>query len=254
MKTQSRAKPNRSKGFTLVEILVTITIIVALAALVTGGTKKLREKADVVTTLKRISGFASANAMYASDHNGKYVPAIAFDEEGQGGVQWHYNPDYLAALIGDSKSFEDAEVFEGVDGLPEQVLDPVVVRAKKRYWSRISASFGYNTENMPGGGWGEPGTSRSHTTSTVKTPNETCAFITSTDWLTSYGGRYLWKNSPVEGKTENSKVAYRHQGKAVVVYYDGHSDTVSMKDMQRIDKFGGVNHVFWGGNRRSGGQ
>lgn len=252
--TQRSRRPERLHGFTLVELLVVITIIVVLAAMSMFSFKLLREKADVLTTIKRIRGFTEANALYATDHNGKYVPVFAFDEDGQGDVQWHYNRTYLEALIGDKEAFENSEVFEGIDGLPEQVLDPVVIREKKRYWSRISASFGYNAENMSGGGWGQPGTVRSHSISSVSNPDETCAFITATDWLVLHSGSLLWENSPVEGKTENSKIAYRHRGKAVVAYYDGHTGLVSINDMKEINRRGGVNNVFWGGSRRSSGR
>jgi prepilin-type N-terminal cleavage/methylation domain-containing protein/prepilin-type processing-associated H-X9-DG protein len=249
-----KRRPDRRNGFTLAELLVVISIILVLAALSVMGFKRTREQTDVVTTVKRIRGFTEANALYATDHNGKYVPVFAFDEDGQGAVQWHYNRAYLEALIGDKEAFENSEVFEGIDGLPEQVLDPIVIRSKKRYWSRISASFGYNSENMSGGGWGQPNTARSHTTSSVSNPDETCAFITATDWLVVHSGALLWENSPVEGKTENSKIAYRHQGKAVVSYYDGHTSLISINDMKEINRRGGVNNVFWGGKRRSSGR
>lgn len=251
MKTSLKSYSTRPRGFTLVEILVTFTIILALAALAVMGTKKLRASAETVTTLKRISGFAHANSLYAVDHNGKYVAAYSFDEEAKPGIPWHYNPVFLEALIGQSFSIEAAEEFEGVDGLPEVVLDPTVVRAKKHQWSRISASFAYNNENVPGGGWGQPGTSRAHTVNSVKNPSEAFAFITATDWIANYGGRLLWKNSPVEGKTNDSKIAYRHNDKAVVAFYDGHSDLISIKEMRKIDMVGGINNVFWGGDKRA---
>jgi prepilin-type N-terminal cleavage/methylation domain-containing protein/prepilin-type processing-associated H-X9-DG protein len=251
MKLTPSANSTRFRGFTLIEILISITIIIVIAGLAMMGTRKLREKADVVTTMKRIAGFAQANALYAVDHGGRYVPAYSFDEESKPGIPWHYNPSFLEALIGENLSVEEAEEFEGVDGLPEQVLDPKVVREKKRYWSRISASFAYNNENVPGGGWGEPGTSRAHTTATLKNPSEAFAFITATDWIANYGGRFLWKKSPVEGKTNDSKIAYRHGDKAVVAFYDGHTETMSMEEMRQIDKLGGINNVFWGGDKRS---
>lgn len=232
-------------------MLVTITIIVALAALATVGTKRLRQSADTTVALKRIAGFAHANALYAVDHGGKYVAAYSFDEESKPGTPWHFNRVFLEPLIGDNPSLEEAEEFEGVDGLPEQVLDPVVVRAKKFQWSRISASFAYNNENVPGGGWGEPGTSRAHTVTSVKNPSEAFAFISATDWIANYGGRLLWRKSPVEGKTADSKIAYRHQNKAVVAFYDGHTETMSIERMRELDKLGGIGHVFWGGEKRS---
>jgi prepilin-type processing-associated H-X9-DG protein len=251
MKKTIHSSSSHFRGFTLVELLVTITIIIVIAGLAMMGTGKIRQKADTVTALKRIAGFAQANALYAVDHGGRYVPAYSFDDESRPGVPWHYNPAFLEALIGDSLSIEGAEEFEGVDGLPESVLDPVVVRAKQRYWSRISASFAYNNENVPGGGWGQPGTSRAHTVTSVKYPNESFAFISATDWIANYGGRFLWKNSPVEGKTNDSKIAYRHGDKAVVAFYDGHTETMSMEDMKNIDRKGGINNIFWGGERRS---
>lgn len=251
MKTPSNSNTSRPGGFTLVEILVTITIMITLASLAMIGTKKLRASADTVTTIKRIAGLAQANALYAVDHNGKYVAAYSFDEESKPGIPWHYNPTFLEALIGENLSLEEAEEFEGVDGLPEQVLDPTVVRAKKFQWSRISASFAYNNENVPGGGWGQPGTSRAHTITSVKYPSESFAFITATDWIANYGGRLLWKKSPVEGKTSDSKIAYRHNGKAVVAYYDGHTGVISLTEMRKIDTLGGIGNVFWGGDKRS---
>lgn len=238
------------RGFTLVELLITIAIIGVIAGLTTMGTRKLREKADGVTALKRVGAFAQANALYAVDHSGRYVPAYSFDDESRPGIPWHYNPAFLEALIGESLSIEAAEEFEGVDGLPISVLDPVVVRAKKRYWSRISASFAYNNENVPGGSWGQPGTSRGHTTYSVTNPSESFAFITATDWIANYSGRYLWRRSPVEGKTNDSKIAYRHDGKAVVAFYDGHTEFMSIDDMRNIDRNGGIGNVFWGGDKR----
>ena len=52
----------------------------------------------------------------------------------------------------------------------------------------------------------------------------------------------------VERATNNQKVAYRHQDKALVVFYDGHSEEISLADMRRFDTLGGPNHIFWKGD------
>ncbi len=251
MKNSLNTNIKRARGFTLVELLVTITIIIVLASLSTLAVAKMREKALTVTATKRISGLVIANTMYATENNGKYVASYSFDDESKPGTPWHYNPEFLLPLIGEELDIEDAVEFEGVDKLPEVVLDPIVVRAKKKYWSRISASFAYNNENVPGGDWGNPGTSRGHTVASVKNPSEQFAFITATDWIANYGGRFRWASSPVEGKSEDSKIAYRHQNKAIVAYYDGHCDTKTIKEIKALDKLGGINNVFWGGTKRA---
>ena len=69
-KLQSRS----SRGFTLVELLITITIIVVLAALSLAGFSKMRVYADQVGSTRNISNLMVANATYAADNNGKYVP------------------------------------------------------------------------------------------------------------------------------------------------------------------------------------
>jgi prepilin-type processing-associated H-X9-DG protein len=235
----------------LVEILVTITIILVLAALTTVGTKKLRAGADTVTALKRVGGLAQANAMFALENGGKYVPCYASDLEGKTLPPWHANRAFFEPLIGDNPNFDKAIEYESVE-VPEQLLDPVVVRAKKLKWNETASSFAYNQENMPGGGFGGKGTTRAHTTTSLQNPSETFAFISATDWVGNYGGRFLWKKSPVEGRTANSKIAYRHQDKAVVAFYDGHTETLSIKDMQKFDRNGGINNVFWGGTMRGG--
>ena len=63
----------------------------------------------------------------------------------------------------------------------------------------------------------------------------------------------FWKDeAAVEGKTPDGKIAYRHDGKAAVTYFDGHAGMISMADMKRIDEAGtansGKNNIFWDGN------
>ncbi len=76
-------------------------------------------------------------------------------------------------------------------------------------------------------------------------PARTAFIISATDYQASFTGRDLWKTTPVEGKIPNSKIAYRHDQKAIVIYYDGSTGLVSMADMLAIDARGGANTPFW---------
>jgi prepilin-type processing-associated H-X9-DG protein len=74
---------------------------------------------------------------------------------------------------------------------------------------------------------------------------QTAAFVTAVNWLVQYGGRDSWDG--VEGKVNAPRIAYRHNNKALVVYYDGHVGEISKEDMKELDRRGGQNNCFWKG-------
>lgn len=57
-------------GFTLVELLVTITIIIVLAALVFGVTGKIRASAQQTNAMSSLRQIGIANVAYSTEHNG----------------------------------------------------------------------------------------------------------------------------------------------------------------------------------------
>ncbi|NQX01438.1 DUF1559 domain-containing protein [bacterium] len=63
-----------AKGFTLVELLVVITIIVVLAALSTVGVSKVRSAARGATCTSNLRQIGAAMLSYATDHNGQLPP------------------------------------------------------------------------------------------------------------------------------------------------------------------------------------
>ncbi len=91
------------------------------------------------------------------------------------------------------------------------------------------------------GKWQITGTSNEYTAD----PSRTAFMATATDYTVTYAGRSLWKTKPVEGKSTDSKMAFRHEDKAVVVYYDGSSGLISASDIARFDGNGGAAHPFW---------
>lgn len=234
-------------GFTLVEVLVVISIIVVLAALSFMGVSRMRNSANKVIATRNLSQLQIANASYAADHNGYYVDPIAFDSEGATYTSWAGNPEFVNMLIGDrfDADLEEIDAKLGVR-MPQALLDPVAWKARKLEYDRIPASYGCNVVDRDVS-WGAPNaTSKKLMITQLVSPVRTAAFLTATDFQAKYEGRFVWKDAAaVEGYTKDGKIAYRYGKKAMVVYYDGHVGEVSQADMKKFDQEGGKNNPFW---------
>lgn len=235
----------RRAGFSLVEVLVVIVIIAVLGTLAVLGVSRMRAAGDRATTVAVLRQLQLANVGYASDHNGQYVPMESYDENNARVNDWHQSSVFLSYLTGDQSALDKNQTV--TTKVPVSVLDPIVVRAKQRLWDRVFASYGYNQQSMPAPA---VNTDRSFKVSQVTSPSRTAAFITATDWKVLYASRFKWMDNPVEGKTTDQRIAYRHGNKAVVVYYDGSSGLVSPADIRSFDTKGGANHPFWKANHQ----
>ena len=237
---------SRHPAFTLVELLVTITIIIAIAALSFTGISKMRKSGDRVVAIRNMSQLQLANTSYAAENNGKYVPTDEWNDEGSGYVKWLDNPKFVSFFKSESGVYLSNGRIDTT--LPLGMMDPAVVRAKKHLYNEAQASYAYNKTGMTGG-WATPGARPSYLVSQVNDPSRSAVFISATDWNTDHPKRFLWTGAAaVEGKTVNGKIAYRHNNKAIVVYYDGHVGEISQADMRRIDDLGGANNIFWKAN------
>ena len=235
------SQPRAAAGFTLVELLVVVLIIATLSALSLIGFRRMRAAGDRASTITVMRQMQVANASYSIDHNGRYVPIVSKGEGGAISMEWYRDPTFLSYLTGDPALLDDLEKEVTV---PTGVLDPVVLRAKKRQWERLSASFGFNSTGLT---WPTDSTSApmSHLSSKIENPGKTAFIATATNYMVSHAGRNLWKDAPVEGKTTTDKMAFRHGDKAVIVYYDGSTGFITQDDIRRFDANGGINNPFW---------
>lgn len=230
-------------GFTLVELLVVIVIIAALAMLTFLGFRSTRAAADRAKVSNVMRQMQMANQSYAADHQGLYVPIQSIDENNSRVSAWHDNSSFIAYLTGDTRALDRGETTVQA---PISMLDPIAVRAKGRLWDRVFASYGYNTHRMPMNRNRDGKTQdKCFRVLQVTDPTRTAAFVTATDWVLKYTGRLNWESSPEEGKSTDGKMAFRHGGRAIVVYYDGHIGFVTPHDLKEFDKQGGSNHPFW---------
>jgi prepilin-type N-terminal cleavage/methylation domain-containing protein/prepilin-type processing-associated H-X9-DG protein len=234
-------------GFTLVELLVVIVIIATLAALSMLGFSRLRKSANAAITVANIRQLQNANISYSTDHNGRYVTYSYTAPDGQG-TSWLNNLEFLAYLTG-NKDLADKTLAE-VDQntvVPESLLDPTTVRARQRMSTRLAASFGMNHEFIKTTFYADGSKERFISASKLTDSSRTAAFVTTTDSAVKYAGRKLWWNSPVEGKTTDGKMAFRHNDKAIVSYFDGSSGMITRQDIDRFDAAGGNANPFWNG-------
>lgn len=248
MKPTQPSKGARAGAFTLTEMLVTIIIIITLAVIAFSGLSKMRKSGDKVIALRNLSQVQLANASYATENNGMFVPVYSFDDAGAKYTHWFRRADFLGHLKGEATVYDDNGNVNWT--LPTSLLDPVSVRAKKESWNMIDGSFGYNANGLPNPGWGKPNGAPAFRITQLTSPERSAAFMTATDWNVSYTSRFKWQSAPVEGLSRDQKMAYRHDKKALVAYYDGHVGEVSIADIKKIDSQGGANHIFWKGDAK----
>lgn len=229
-------------GFTLVELLVVILIIITLATISVMGFSRMRTAGDRAATVSIMRQLQIANLGYANDHSGQYVPIVSKEKGGALSMEWYRDPSFISYLTGDKDLAEKSAAT--MLTAPVSVLDPIVVRKKQRQWDRLSASYGFNSTGLT---YPTDDTSPAYAyrITQIADPTRTAFMVTATDYTVTYVGRNLWKTKPVEGKTTDSKMAFRHDSKAVVVYYDGSSGFISPADLARFDANGGAANPFW---------
>ena len=201
----------------------------------------------MTVSMSRIRAYAQANTSYAAEHNGKYVSNAAWDEDSKFLGSWDKNPEFLSYIVGDA-AYRDGDPSTGriADPLPVALLDPVAYRSRQNLYGRVAASYGYVIEGVEPSGWAKKGMDKHRTVYSVLYPARSAAFMTAKDWNAKYGGRFLWKDNPTEGKLPSGDIAYRYKDKCLVCFFDGHTETMSMADMKRIDdEEGGRDSVFW---------
>lgn len=203
----------RSTGFTLVELLVVMAIVVVLVAITATAVFRFRKSADKTLATNNLRQLQAANTAYAGEHNGRYVPPNATVE----GVPyaWFENPYFVSQIKGDSATFISAATPD--TSFPISMMDPAVVRARPANYKSLAASFGYTTPSAAAAG----------RQAQITDASRTAAFITADDAFADFGAK--------------SNIAYRHNGKAIAVFYDGHAETLSTSDVSEKS----ATSAFW---------
>ncbi|GHC13340.1 prepilin-type N-terminal cleavage/methylation domain-containing protein [Cerasicoccus arenae] len=207
-------------AFTLVETLVVIAIIAILATILIPVIQSVRRNAAVSRNISNLRNLQSANQLYATEHSGNYVPVGSFNEKGSYGNFWHENPSFVTEYLG----------FTDVNQWPEEFLSPWASIRSSDGQLLIERSYGYNYTGL--GAYGIPGTSRNANMMTLANPSKTLAFADALDWqIQIYGADRYNGVEEVNNNNTNSAIAYRYNGYAGVVYFDGHAEMLNREQV-----------------------
>jgi len=233
-----RATHIRRSGFTLIELLVVISIIALLVALLLPALTKARQTARMVQCLSLLRQYHLAHSVYATEHDGWYVPLDDSRGTNDGAVDdivWTGSP-HLAERMGDVE-------LQGVNNWQQRQSWPADRLCPSSYGHenptstfglhRLERSYGMNGQDS----YPEDPDNIAFTPDKFYGFREMMIVRPSTKFFLLDGLVY-WVfrsdadaytheqpgTSPSTGKTQ--RTASRHQGAANIIFFDGHAETI----------------------------
>jgi len=271
MRILSRGSNSKS-AFTLVELLVVIAIISALAMLLLPALSKAQAKARSTQCANNLRQLYLANAMYASEYNGHYVPAAAdmFDfllpgaspDDSGGRLRWHgtrETPNANSAF-----DYRKGPLFEYLpDGRIKEC--PVFSEFKKlgekdNVFEAGTGGYGYNQTYVGSMLTVEADPVRASRQgmldARIAKPSETIMFADAAIPQDGYLIEYSFVEPPKPADTEYPggrpggdfmapSLHFRHEGRVNVVWCDGHISSERWGWAPESNVYGGSNYR-WG--------
>lgn len=225
-------------GFTLLELLVTLSIMSVLAFLVTSAVRGSRERSAATQCLSHLRALAQANLCYAADHEGRFCLA----SEKKNNRRWHgeradrksaFDPTKgpLAPYLGREARVKSCPTLERV------------LKGKDSFETG-SGGYGYNEIYIGGTPSNRLEAER---LGNLEQATRTLMFadtaLSRENGLQEYPFAEPWQFVSTRGDlqgTPSPSVHFRHNGRANVVWCDGHVSA------ELPTQLGGKNH--YGGN------
>jgi prepilin-type N-terminal cleavage/methylation domain-containing protein/prepilin-type processing-associated H-X9-DG protein len=209
--------PNRQTcgGFSLIELLVVVSIIAVLAGMLLPGVRMVRDAARATQCTSNLRQLQLANATYKSD-NGYWIPG--YDNTFAGSRFWIQSRDFIASYTDDKVTDADNTHIPAGQFCPAS--------RPPASWDKMSYSYGYNC-NATMAPAGQPWYFHPTDAGIV-------SFADGLDWFLSYGGlsNYYVTGSPKpEGARSSQSTAFRHHGTAQVAFYDGHVTSMKFTEL-----------------------
>jgi len=210
-------------GFTLVELLVVVSIIALLISMLLPSLTKARETARQVKCTANLKQLGNAHQMYMNDSDGYTVPI-----ETSPYWHWYRNPKFRSMLGLERKH----GAYASPDGWPEELNCPELPADDHLPGNWFPHRlYPMNRTSVPivSGGGGTEGYEVVHRVS-ISTPAKKVMHVDGNDHNVYQGGadyQSIWDvTGEVCGAGGGSwaAVMYRHADTASFLYYDGHAD------------------------------
>lgn len=224
-------KLNRGRGFTLVELLITITIIIVLAALVFTVSRKMKDmaaKANALSSLRQVSAF---NVAYSTENNGD-INTLRYggDPKEGGGAVWVQNTFWgrlQPYLFPDAQTTNQSQLLKNInqrlDGLfntpdADKMVNTVISGARIYHdTSGLPVPFGFNVNLAP---WG-----KFVKMTSIGDPSQIIWAVYGFGMFTeAHGKKYVPK--PTDGTSGKSNIYFMDDHKALAAFLDGHVEPV----------------------------
>jgi len=248
----------KEKGFTLVELLVVISIIAILLSILIPSLNKARGSAQRVVCLNQLKTIGMANMLYANDFSGVFVPAVDATVMDPLKRSWNVNTAFLK-YMGLTNNQGQATV-NGYQ-MQDKYLCPTDLQQRNQLdWVLTNkVSYGYNMSDWT---WGEtkngfsvsgsigykPGLWRGFVANKIIKPAEKVFFTDSQDiWVLENQANYktLWDIAGSKTKIYKAHnpvywqvVYYRHAEGANILYCDGRVAKKRKEEMFFYDSTG----------------
>lgn len=225
---------NHKPGFTLIEMLVVISIIALLTTLTATGVGAALERARAVASRSNLRQLALAGVAYAVDHNGALPPGMSVDNR----IRWHGSRRSISAPFEAEGGY--LSVYLGRTGRVNRC--PLLDRISQGTSFEVGAGgYGYNSAYL-GGIWSE-GYHRPVLYTHLPKPGQTVFFAT-TAFANANGVMEYPFSDPYqsrEGHSLQPSTHFRANGKALVAWLDGHVSLESPNNRTGPNYYGGKN-------------
>jgi prepilin-type N-terminal cleavage/methylation domain-containing protein len=213
----------RRSAFSLIELLVVVAIVAAIAGMLLPGLEAMRKSARATRCASNLRQFGMANLAYAEAYEGVTVPSFQNDGAGVSHYNWGW------AQMGEFKDLvcdRTGSATLTINGWATGVFCPDSHPSRQF----IHWSYGLNTSPAAYGGSAVPGHVAAMRLAAIVRPSALLMFLDGCDGFVGKGAAGLYTGN--EGYLLNA-TAYRHPRvvSARAVMWDGHAQPVQRAEL-----------------------